>query len=487
MTNATRPKRVWGTVSAALSYEAKQLFRDSGWWTSVVLIASCVSIACVTGGLRTLERGTAIAAAKQDETKRISHLLKQLQQIERGEIKEPDAPFRDPRNAMYVGRGAGATVAYLPDSSLSFITAGVSSLYPPAIKVSAASRESFLLADELDNPLRLQSGDFDFAFFLAVVYPLFLIAISYDLISSERERGTLSMIRSTSVPPSLIFLCKLLIRCGSLAGWTMLTVGIYSLCLRDLLVSTEGWTHFLWLLVVIVVYTWFLSGGIFFLNCFGFNSTWNAMALVLAWFCLVVLWPMLATSVAETLFPAPSRFELLSAARAAAIETEQEEKERADTYQEERPRVNAELDERTRRTLLVTLASSQRVNRVLNDHQERLQTQRGCIHWLAYLGPSMLVGESVATLSGNDHARWDGFVHRVGHFHEKWQAFFTDRSARNLPLRPSDYEQFPRFDASEGELRPGEGVLESVPRMVWMCLATAAMLLSGCRRIEMES
>ena len=66
--------------------------------------------------------------------------------------------------------------------------------------------------NELENPVNLMTGAFDIAFVVIFLLPIFILAISYDLLSSERERGTLAMILAH--PISLKELMALEDRCA---------------------------------------------------------------------------------------------------------------------------------------------------------------------------------------------------------------------------------------------------------------------------------
>ncbi len=162
------------------------------------------------------ERARGVAEAQRDETQRLASLTRLLGRIERKEVKPPDAPYRDPRNAIYVGRGQAATVAYLPNAPLAITAVGLSDLYPHVFKVSAGSKDSFLFVDEIANPTHLLSGSFDLAFVIVYLYPLLLLAISYNVLSGEQEQGTLALTVASSARLTTVLAGKLFVRAGGL-------------------------------------------------------------------------------------------------------------------------------------------------------------------------------------------------------------------------------------------------------------------------------
>jgi ABC-2 type transport system permease protein len=308
-------------------FECRQLLRERTLWMVAAMMLSLVWIAVSTGVARMATRNRVIAEAKADEEQRLQQQIQKLVAIERGEEKEPDAAYRDPRNALYVGRGSGATIAYLPTSAASYLSIGVSDLYPPAMKITTGSRESFLFVDDIANPLRLLGGELDIEFIISFFFPLMLIALSYDLISVEREQGTLALMLASSAPWQKVFRTKLLTRCGVVTLMMLLAILVASISLTRILESPEGIVHLGWLVIVVLTYGYLWSQCILWVNSFGKSSTWNAMALLLVWLCFVVLWPIVATTVSQVLYPSPSRLELVSAAREAAVGVENDRAE----------------------------------------------------------------------------------------------------------------------------------------------------------------
>jgi ABC-2 type transport system permease protein len=176
-------------LNTAMHCEWRLLRSDLGWWTAIAILLACMGYAIGSGRVRLSERARAIAAAQHDETERLASLTKLLGRIERNEVKPPDAPYRDPRNAIYMGRGPAATVAYLPDAPLAIAAVGLADLYPHAFKVLAGSKDSFLFVDEIANPTHLLSGSFDLAFVIVYLYPSCCWRLPTTSSRASRNRG----------------------------------------------------------------------------------------------------------------------------------------------------------------------------------------------------------------------------------------------------------------------------------------------------------
>ena len=177
---------------SVLRCELRRLNRDPACWLTLAIFALLAAYAVWNGQCLIQERAQTIAAAHADASQRLQALKTQLAKIEAGTLAAPDKPWRDPRNPLSVGNLAATAVAPSP-SPLALISAGVTDLYPPAFKVGVGSSDTFLFADEITNPLHVVTSRFDLAFVLTAILPLCIIVLCFNVISSEREQGTLAL------------------------------------------------------------------------------------------------------------------------------------------------------------------------------------------------------------------------------------------------------------------------------------------------------
>ena len=501
MSTTTKPPGTCRVLRTVMHCEWRLLRTDFGWWSAIALLLTCVSYALNNGHVRLAERAAAIADAQRDESDRIANLTKQLERIERGEAKAPDAPYRDPRNAIYVGRGSAATVAYLPDAPLAATAIGVSDLYPHVFKVSAGSQDSFLFIDEIANPTHLLTGSFDLAFVIVYLFPLLLLSLSYNVLSAEREQGTLALTAASSASLLTVLVGKLTIRAGSLIADAIVGIGLHLLINTPLSgvtqcgnVATGGLTAFLLLATAIVIYGGFWLALALWINSLRRDSAFNAVALIMTWVLLLLVAPAAMNATAQALHPAPARSEMVLAVRNAAIDTERDRDATEARYREEHRNSTAsrakstggpKLDERTHRTLAVTLAADARSDVVLAQHEAQVQAQRRLSDRIAFLVPPSLINDVIAELAGNGHTRWDDYLARVSEFHATWQEFFVARAQRGARLTSADYSALPRFDVvavrSSRLASSHQRVLQSV---VWVGVITLLLLLTSARRFS---
>lgn len=437
---------VRSVLASAAACELRLIRTDFAWWCAVLACVACVAYAASNGRNQVRLRQQAVDEAFQAETARLDALKGMLGKIERGEIPAPAAPYQDPRNAIFVGRGQGAAVAYLPDTPLAGAAVGLSDLFPQVINVSASSKDSFLFADEIANPVHGLSGTFDLAFVVAYLLPLMILAVGYDVVSAERERGTLAMTAATSAPLAAVLTGKTVIRTGGvalaavLAFWGFLVIGGGSFV--DRLPVAVGMTG-------AILMTWFFWAALCLLvNSLGRDSATNAVSLIILWVVLVVIGPAFANAAASLVYPAPPRSELILAVREASVDTERNLDAAEARFREEHAgTTELRRDDRTARTLEVTIAADARADELLARQEEDVRRQRRMAERLSLLLPASLVYDTFAELAGSGHTRWDDYMARIAQFHTEWREFFVSKARAGTLLTTADYAQFPRFDA----------------------------------------
>lgn len=436
-------------LAAAVRFEWRILRRDAATWLALAAIVTMAGLAFFNGAERLSAQTAAIEAARADEARRLESLRQNLVDIEAGRAHGETPPYRDPRNAVFVGGGSAATVAALAPSPLAIVATGQSDLFPSAIKVTTASKDSFLFADEIENPAHLMSGSIDLAFVLVFVFPLCILALCFNLTAGEREQGTLALTVASSKSPAVVLLGKLAARAGlPIAAMLAATiVGVVLLCGAAPLFSNA----FLALLAAIAAYGAFWALLAAAVDGLGKGSAYNALALMAAWVTLTMIAPAAVNTVSNVLYPSPSRAEMTLAARAASTDADRERDAALARYADEHPDASAKdmkrggAKERSLRRLAAQEAANARVEAVMARHDGQLARQRELADRLSFVSPALLTYRAVADIAGAGDRRYAEFLARVDGFHRDWRAFFWTRARAGAPLTLEDYSAFPRF------------------------------------------
>jgi ABC-type transport system involved in multi-copper enzyme maturation permease subunit len=144
------------------------------------------------------------------------------------------------------------------------------------------------------NPLRYLFSNLDFVFFINIVGSLLAFAFTYDAISGERQRGTLRLIMTNSIPRPLFLLSKWI---GSYASFVitllpaLMGVIIVLYTHPDVSFRTSDWsaTLFIFLLSFLYISAFFTMG--LFASCLTKNPKTTLIVLLTLWVILVLVIP----------------------------------------------------------------------------------------------------------------------------------------------------------------------------------------------------
>lgn len=464
---------------AGLRAETLILRREGAVWLALLALAAATLFSLYTGAARVAAQQDLVAAARAEETQRIEGLKKSLDKLEKGETEAEPPPYRDPRNAAFMGGGPAARVAALAPQPLALAATGQSDLYPPVVKVTTGSKDGFLFADEIENPAHLLNGATDLAFIVTYVYPLVILALAFNLLAGEREQGALAMTLAAARKPGQALAGKLFARVcapiGTILAATALGVAVFGG--GSALLSAD----FARLAAVVLVYGLFWAALAAAVDGLGRSSAFNALTLIGLWVALALIAPAAINSLAAFAHPAPSRIDMTLAARAAATDADKARDATLARYVEEHPgEKHGGAREGTLRRLATQEAAFQRVEDVIAQHDAQLVRQRALADRLRFLSPALLAYGALADVAGTGEARYRDFLERIGAFHLDWRAFFLTRAQAGASMTAADYDALPRFgneDAGSADL------LAPLLGLALPALLLAALAARGFRRV----
>lgn len=172
-----------------------------------------------------------------------------------------------------------------------------------SLKVRILALEGQLYDTELTNPMTLLSGNLDLGFLFVVLIPLLIIALCFNLISSERESGVWTVVASQPYSLSKIILLKFSVRFLAVLGLSVLLL-LTALWLINLPFDANFGLVFL----LIVGYELFWFVLVYVLTLRKKNSNYNAVMLLGIWLFLVVLLPALGNVLINRFIPIPEAF-----------------------------------------------------------------------------------------------------------------------------------------------------------------------------------
>jgi ABC-2 type transport system permease protein len=161
---------------------------------------------------------------------------------------------------------------------------------PYYLQLNAQNLYLQLFRSEIANPRKLLAGNFDLSFVIIYLLPLLIITFGYNMLSDERERGTLSILRIQPVPLHRIILCKLFFWLG-ITTLLLLLISLIAFLWSGIPVGSVS--YIAWWMLIALSYTVCWFGLLLLINAFNRTSAFNAMSSLGLWLLFLVVIPAL--------------------------------------------------------------------------------------------------------------------------------------------------------------------------------------------------
>ncbi len=434
-------------LTRIMKHEWRSLVADRTLWMIALLFALIIGYGVYNGASWARFQQATLATAEAEERERFAQAKAEIIAIE--ENGKQVAPWLDPRFPSVASRRSGQRYATLPPAPLAAMAVGQSDLYPYYFKISNQSKQTFVTNDEIENPTNLLAGRFDLAFVIIYLYPLLILALSYNLISAEREQGTLQMMMSQPVALRTFVTGKVGLRALVVLG---LAVGfsLAGFLLGGANFSADGtWLRLLLWIAVVAAYGGFWFALAIVVNAFGRNSATNAMALAGLWLVFVLLAPALLNVAVSSIYPVPSRVEMVQATRRASAEATAQGSQLLAKYFEDHPELTvggaADPNDFYTRSIAVQSETERLIQPVIEHFDRQVMGQQSLVDRFRFLSPAIVTQSALNDIAGASVARYRHFLMLVDEFHSRWRAHFNPRIVQKAQLKPGDYDQFPAY------------------------------------------
>ncbi len=385
--------------------------------------------------------------------------------------KLPGGP-RDPSKAFYAGSGNYARHVFLPPAPLASLSLGQSDMYPSYFVVNTMSMQRRKRNAELENPNHLLESRFDLAFVMVYLFPLLILAVSYDLVSSEREQGTLAMVLSQPISPAKFVAGKVGFR-ATVVCLLVLVFSILAFLLNGVSLFQEGvtWQLLLWIGIVVAYSAFWFSLAVA-VNALGKSSAANAIILASLWLVWVLLLPSAVNLVVTSLYPVPSRVEFVLATRVAALDTEAQKSQVLSGFYQDHPELLTEEEQEEAENFEAWLWASERaidesVQPVMDRYDQQLLKQQNQVNRLRFLSPALVTQEALNDIAGTGLARYRHFLSGVDDYQLRWRAYFAPKVFQDEKLTAEDYDQFPEYSyVEESESRVTGQVFQALAGLI---------------------
>lgn len=467
----------------SLIYEWKTIARER--WLSVLflLFFGCTLFAVRNGREHVGDRAAAIDKARHEQEVAEEATRFEIDSIARG-LKRYEQSWLDPRMLSVYGQRMGRVVAMDPQP-LAFVSTGQSDLFTHYTKPKLYGEAYALGFSELSNPVKLLFGSFDLAFVCIYLLPLLVVAFSYNVLSAERESGSL---RLTLAQPISVFgwlLRKFMVRFVALAA-----VVVGSMMLAFLMMGL-GLPHgTVRMVAVILSYAFFWFALSFWVNVTGKSSGSNAVKLMSAWIVVVLLLPAIIGQLATQLYPVPSRINMIHQYRVAEAEADKRASEILKTYYRDHPELaRQDSSQPNRYQFWIEYFASidlikEAVMPVVDRYNRQLASQQAWVDQWRFASPAILLQDALTDLSGTSARHYSDFRQQVIAYADAWRSYFMPRMFRNEWMTTEALDQLPRHTYQSQHVRSSFLI-----DLLVMVLAAIGVLAAGWvtfRRLSTE-
>ncbi len=306
---------------------------------------------------------------------------------------------------------------------------------------------------DLTNPTNLQSGNLDLGFVIIYLFPLLIIVFTYDLLSEEKEKGTLRLvaIQSKSVYHYLFY--KLSIRAVLLYG-VLLVLFVIAISVLSIQINEA----LLVFIILSVLYLAFWLTLCFWVISLNRHSSFNVLSLLSLWVVLAILLPASVNNYLSNKYPVPEALSTMLKQRDGYHEKWDMEKEGTmDKFFTHYPQYKQyDLPDEDFSWLWYYAMQQLGDDDSRKESQamrEKIMQREHASRSVALLIPSMhtqLLFNDLARSSLTNHME---FLDRTHSFHEKMRLHFYPKIFENASVEAENWQQFnPEYFAEKPEV-----------------------------------
>ena len=295
---------------------------------------------------------------------------------------------------------------------------------------------------ELNNPNNLLSGNIDFSFVLIYLYPLLIIAFTYNIISEEKESGTWKIVATQSRNIFLYILKLFYIRILSLI--ILLTIVLFTGCLFLNIPLDKSFFSF-YILCILYILFWF--GVCFYIVSLQKNSNFNAVILLTIWLFMVIILPAIINTYIANKYPVPEALELTLKQRNAYHEKwDMNKKITMDKFYNHYPQFKSYVLPEAEFSWLWYYAMQQAGDDDSAEQSRELETklkQRNLASELiAQFIPTLHTQIQLNEIAKSDLGNQLLFLQKTKEFHEKLRLYFYPKIFDNAAVNQEKWEKF---------------------------------------------
>jgi ABC-2 type transport system permease protein len=403
---------------------------------------------------------------------------------------------KNPHSAAHYG-----IYVFKPDSPVAALDSGLRPFIGQSLWLEPHKRNLERFNPSADEVLANRFGQSTTSFVLYALLPLLIVALTFNSVSQERERGTLRMLHSLGVNANALVFGKLI---GLLAAFTLVLTPALLIALvllqQNFTLSVDDVLRVLLLLVLFLLYYAIFAAVAIAASAYFKTSRVTLFCLLAFWLGGVFIAPRLGAVSAQVFAPNPSANQFW-----AAIKHDIDQGINGDGSHEQRTKafeaqLLAQYKVTRKEDLPVGFVS---LNRQFNDgyssrvhalHFDQLRDnfslQQHLTHLASWLGPSLAIRSLSMTLAGMDLAHQRHFENAAEDYRhyfinltedmDREHSHGTERVAKG---EESDWRSVKAFDYSAPDIGFAlqTAKLDLIVLSLWLLLALTLLTFSAKR------
>ena len=461
-------------------YEWRIQFRNLAAATVFLVFAGLLFYGGFAGKAELDERISIIEAHDVAVAESMETWLSDLRKLEQGDKTETLSPTTG--SAMDV-----VFASSLPQEPLSDFAVGQSDLLPFVGEISIWEPDIRLFSKyEFADPVGLALGSFDISKAVILFLPLLLIVFCFDVISADRDSNRLGLTILQITNLRRLFWQRYLFRASVVLVFTLVSAFF-------VLVLNSGNHAFgdrlpvfgIWAFSVLF-YGMFWSMLIALIASFNRSGEFNILTLLGLWVGLTLIIPAAGSSIAETLYPTPSRLAYLAEAREVENETRLREADVANEFMLDHPELlvnsDSEFPARVSSAFLVTSTVDEATRPIVAAFEGSLLERERVLSIFGYLSPAVGVHSALNEIAGNSSRRHQSYLRQARRFKADYALLVGPDVVAKQAISSEFFESLSQFQFMEDPLL---GRLDqNIRPIIFLLSLSIGMLLLANQRLK---
>ncbi|MEJ7558139.1 MAG: DUF3526 domain-containing protein [Pedobacter sp.] len=338
--------------------------------------------------------------------------------------------------------------AIFTPSALAPLSIGQRDLQPYYYKLSAMSLYYQIFQNEIANPQKLLAGNFDLSFVLIYLFPLVIIAFCYSILSSDKDKGVLPLLKSQAVPVHKIMLIKLLFYFVLLFS-TAIILCIVGFIFSEISFSVEYDKVFAWVGTVLVYFLfWFTL--LFLIISFNRNSAFNAISGIGLWLLFLIIIPALINIMITVAMPLNTTI-LSGISRRMGVANEEDDANQKAVIREflhhhpDFKKVDTTKNLYGKGHAAFTVLRDQESKNLVENYQNQVKERDQIAGHFNVINPAVRAQNLFDAISESNLYAFQRFNHSVTAYHQTLVKFYYSKLFSDENFVKSDYLQAPQF------------------------------------------